>query len=108
MTKYGYALAHNMFRTFEILVEPSMVMINIYLVSPFYPQEKRRRFFKKYIKFTLFTPKLYPLTWGVMKFIIVHLLTHHMLHSELVKIGSVLLEKMLKDDANRTTRDRNP
>ena len=43
-----------------ILVDPSLVNITIYLVCLIYVLELRRRFFKKYINFTLLTSKLPP------------------------------------------------
>ena len=49
---------------FTILLHPSFVIITIYLVSLINAWEQRRRLFKKYINFTLFTPKLPPLWVG--------------------------------------------
>ena len=49
---------------FTILVDPSLVIITTYLVCLINAWEQRRRFFKKYINFTLFTPKLPPLGMG--------------------------------------------
>ena len=49
---------------FTILVDPSLVIITTHLVCLNHAPELRRRFFKKYINFTLFTPKLPPLGVG--------------------------------------------
>ena len=65
---------------FTILVDPSLVIITKYLVCLINAWEQRRRLFKKYINFTLFTQKL-PSLW-VMKFTISYLLTLKMLHTK--------------------------
>ena len=50
---------------FTIWVDPSLVIITIiHLFCLKYALDQRRRFFKKYINFTLFTPKLPPLWVG--------------------------------------------
>ena len=69
---------------FKILVNPFLVIITIYSVCLTYAQEWRR-FLKKYINLTLFTPKLSSLGNGLMKYTISCLLTQQMLHSKLGK-----------------------
>ena len=70
---------------FTILVDPSLFIITTYLVFLINTWEQRRRCFKKYSNFTLFTPKL-PLfpQLGVIQFTISCLLTLQMLH---IKFG---------------------
>ena len=46
----------------------SLVIITIHLLCLKHAPEYRRRIFKKYINFTLFTPRLPPLKVAVMKF----------------------------------------
>ena len=52
----------------------------MHLVSVNKAWEKKRRFWKKYINFSLFIPKLPSLRWGVTKFTISCLLILKMLH----------------------------
>ena len=58
---------------------PFLVIITIYLVCLIYSQEQRRRFFKKYINFKLFTTKFPPLGMGIMKYTISCLLILQMI-----------------------------
>ena len=49
---------------FTILVDPPLVSITTYLVCLIFAWEQKRRLYKKYINFTLFTPELPPLVGG--------------------------------------------
>ena len=66
----------------SIQVDPSLVIPDMHLVSLNYAQEKRRRFLKKYINFSLCTPKLPPLGQEVVKLISSCLFTLKMLHTK--------------------------
>ena len=83
---YGHTLAQEPLpqgvMKFTILVDPSLVIIIIYLVFLIYALELRRISFKKYINFKLFTPKLPPLGVRVIKFTISCLLNLKMLHTK--------------------------
>ena len=57
---------------------------------------------KKYLNFTLFTPKLPPLGVGVKKFIIYVSLPYIFYILNLVKISPVVLENMLTHGGRRT------
>ena len=65
---YGHALPQEPLpcgvMKFTILLDPSLAIITIHLFSLNNASEQRKRFFKKYISFTLFTPKLLPLYVG--------------------------------------------
>ena len=65
-------------------------LVDLSSVCLIYAQEQRRRFLKKYINLTLFSPKLSPLgvQWGVMKFKNSCLLTLQMLHTKFCKDSS--------------------
>ena len=81
-----------------ILVDLSMVIITIHLVCIDHAPEYRRRSFKRYINFTLFTIQIPPLGMRAMKFIISCVLTQQMLHT---KFGPVVL---VKEDVNGRRR----
>ena len=68
---------------FTTLVDSSLIIITIHLVSMNHAPEKRRKVLKKYINFKFFTPKLPPLGVGVMKFTISCHLTLQLLHTKL-------------------------
>ena len=64
--------------------------------------------FKKYINLHFLPQNYLPLEWdGVMKFIIFCLLTLQMLHTNLVKIGPVVLENKFLMDDSQSTADAN-
>ena len=69
---------------FTISVDPSLVIITdaYRIVCLIHAQDKRRRFFKRYINFTLFTPKSSPLGVMVMKLIISYLFTLQTIHTK--------------------------
>ena len=91
---------------FTILVNPSLVIITIHLICLNHASEKRRSFFKKYINFTLFTPKLryLPLGGGSWNLQFLVSLPYRCYIPNLVKIGPGVLEKkMLTHDPQRRT-----
>ena len=49
---------------FTILVDLALIIITLHLVCLNHAPELRRRFFKKYINYTLFTQNSLPLGWG--------------------------------------------
>ena len=65
---------------FTILEDPFLDIITMHLVYKYEPCPRVEK--KKYINFTLFTPKLPPLGAGPMKFTISCLLTLQMLHTK--------------------------
>ena len=66
------------------------------------PRSRVEKIFKE--NFTLFTPKLHTLELWVIKVLISSLLTLQILHTKMVKIGQVVLEKKtLTDHARRRT-----
>ena len=87
--------------TFTILVDPSLVIITILLVYVNHAGSTEEDFSKNtVINFTLFTPELHPLGVGaqILQFLVS--LPNRCYIPNLVKIGPVALEEMLRDDAN--------
>ena len=86
---------------FTILVDPFLVIIHF--VCPNHAPQSKKRFFKKYINFTHFTPNLPPIEMkGHEIYIFLSPYPNRCYIPNLVKIGLIVLEKkMLTDDARR-------
>ena len=87
-----------------VLVDPLLFNITILSLSEPCPGVEKI-FFKKYINFILFYPKLPPLGtgWdeGLTIFTISDLFTLHVLHAKFGQIGLVVLEKKILTDNRR-------
>ena len=80
----------------------SFVKIEIYQIGQ---REKGRRILKKYINFTHFTPKL-PHVWGGGRENYNSLSPYHTdrwYRPNLIKVGPIVLKKMLTHDGRRLT-----
>ena len=95
---------------FAILVELSFVIITKHLVCIIHAPEQRRRFLKKYINFTLVTPKLPP--FGARSRDIYNILFPHPTVAKYhiwLRLAPLFLRKRCQcttDDGRHTTDDR--
>ena len=72
------------------------------------PEIEYSRFFKKYINFTLLPEHYLPFLWGSLncQFLVALLYIYHIIHTILVKIGTVVFEKsMFAHYGRRTMND---